>query len=424
MEPTFTKLEACRICGNKNLVSVLHLGDHALTGVFPKDKSQKITSGPLELVKCQEDETGLYCGLVQLGHTYSKEEMYGDNYGYRSGLNQSMVDHLNAKADRIKSLVKLEAGDVVVDIGSNDATFLKNFGSDLTLVGIDPSAMKFKEHYPSHIALHPDFFSAEVFQKNYPGKKAKVVTSIAMFYDLDAPLTFVQHIYDILADDGVWVVEQSYLPTMLATNSYDTVCHEHLEYYRLQDIQWMAEKVGFKIIDIEFNAINGGSFSVTLAKKEAAHVEASEHIKKILEKEKEDLMHTNTPVKSLHDKLVKMKEDLMAFIGKTKTEGKTIMGYGASTKGNVLLQFCNITPEHLPYIAEVNPHKFGSFTPHTLIPIIDEKEVKAMKPDYLLVLPWHFRNNIIEKEQEYLKSGGTLVFPLPELGLVTFQSQK
>lgn len=424
MQPKFIRIESCRICGNKNLVSLLHLGNQTLTGVFPKSKTEIITSGPLELVKCQESEDGSTCGLVQLAHTYLKHEMYGENYGYRSGLNQFMIDHLASKAERIKKIIPLQSKDIIVDIGSNDATFLKNFEKSFILVGIDPTGTKFKEYYPEHVSMFPTFFNADVFKENFPGKKAKVITSLAMFYDLDAPLEFVKHIGEILADDGIWVVEQSYLPAMLEANSYDTICHEHLEYYALKQLKWMADKAGLKIVDVEFNDINGGSFSVMFAKEKSNFKENSGLIKKILEEENRKEIHTNKPIKDFQDRLIKSRVDLLNFINKVKSEGKTIMGYGASTKGNVLLQFCNITEILLPIIGEVNPNKFGSFTPNTLIPIIDEKEVKKMKPDYLLVLPWHLRKNILEKEIDYLKSGGTFVFPLPTLEMVDINKIK
>jgi len=424
MNAKFVRIESCRICGNANLESLLHLGNQALTGVFPKSKTELITTGPLELVKCQEKADGSACGLVQLAHTYLKNEMYGENYGYRSGLNKFMVDHLVNKAEEIKKIISLKSGDVIVDIGSNDATFLKNFDSDLILIGIDPTGFKFKGYYTDNIKLLPNFFSAEIFKKHFGEKKAKLVTAIAMFYDLDAPMEFLKDANEILADDGIMVLEQSYLPTMLEVNSYDTICHEHLEFYCLKQIKWMADRIGLKIINIELNNINGGSFCVTLAKQESSYEENKKLVQEFLDEETKKGMDTNQPIKDFELRLIKSREDLLSFINKVKSEGKKIMGYGASTKGNVLLQFCNITDMLLPYIGEINEHKFGCYTPNTLIPIISENEVKNMKPDYLLVLPWHLRENIVVKERQYLKSGGTLVFPLPKLELVDINSIK
>jgi NDP-4-keto-2,6-dideoxyhexose 3-C-methyltransferase len=265
----YNSVTQCRICGNTHLEPVLDLGEQMLTGVFPKTVDAQVTSGPLRLVKCTGEDA---CGLVQLAHSYSLSEMYGENYGYRSGLNASMVRHLHAKVARIQSRIALQSGDLVIDIGSNDSTTLRAYDSaGLTLVGVDPTGIKFKEYYPEHIGLIPDFFSARLVKEQFPGRRARVITSFSMFYDLEAPMDFMRNIYEILADDGIWVFEQSYMPFMLDTNSYDTVCHEHLEFYGLHQIKWMTDRVGLKIVDVEFNDVNGGSFSVTVMKNHGNH---------------------------------------------------------------------------------------------------------------------------------------------------------
>ncbi len=241
MDIRYRAIERCRICGNPNLVSVLHLGEHVLTGVFPRTKDEVLTSGPLELVKCHNDGGEDVCNLVQLRCSFPSAEMYGTNYGYRSGLNQSMVDHLHDKVAKIRQMVTLNIGDLIVDIGSNDSTLLQAYPAahGLRLLGIDPTGHKFRQFYPPHIELAPTFFSADTVQAVAGAQKAKVITSIAMFYDLEEPLSFMRHITDVLADDGVWVFEQSYMPSMLEVNAYDTICHEHLEYYGLKQVKWL-----------------------------------------------------------------------------------------------------------------------------------------------------------------------------------------
>ncbi len=418
------EINKCRICGNEELVSVLDLGKQVLTGVFPKNPDEIISKGPLELVKCCEDEAGQNCGLVQLRHSYNLDEMYGENYGYRSGLNKSMVGHLQKKVSKIQELVTLVPGDLVVDIGSNDSTLLQSYAQkDLVLVGVDPTADKFKEFYPDHIMAVPDFFSAKVLRKAVGDKKAKVVTSIAMFYDLESPLDFMRQIYEILADDGVWIVEQSYLPTMLKMNAYDTVCHEHLEYYRLKQIKWMAGRVGLKIIDVEFNGINGGSFSIAAAKTNSPYQENVALVNKIMAAERAAKLHSLKPYEEFKQRVYAHRDKLLGFFKNARDEGKKIFGYGASTKGNVVLQFCGLSKQNIPYIAEVNQNKYGCFTPGTLIPIIAEQEAKAMGPDYLMVLPWHFKDFIIAKEIDYLCAGGKLLIPLPELIIISSQGE-
>jgi NDP-4-keto-2,6-dideoxyhexose 3-C-methyltransferase len=260
----------CRICGGQHLQTVMSLGEQALTGVFPKTPDQAVTTGPVDLVRCAAADG---CGLVQLRQSYDLSEMYGMNYGYRSGLNASMVRHLQAKVEKILGLGLLQPGDTVIDIGSNDATTLRSYPADqFDLVGVDPTGVKFASYYPAHIRLIPDFFSAAAMQASLPGQPAKVITSFSMFYDLEDPVAFAREVAATLHDEGIWVFEQSYLPAMLRTNSFDTICHEHLEFYALRQIQWIAGQAGLKVLDVEFNDINGGSFSVTAAKATSAHV--------------------------------------------------------------------------------------------------------------------------------------------------------
>jgi hypothetical protein len=405
----YKKIEICRICGNPNLECVLDLGDQMLSGVFPREKGAQVTTGPLRLVKC--DGGPDVCGLLQMEHSYDLGEMYGENYGYRSGLNASMVKHLHAKVEKVRSMVSLQPGDLVVDIGSNDSTTLQAFPKDLSLVGIDPTGVKFRAYYPSHITLIPDFFSSRLLTEKYPGQKARVVTSFSMFYDLEAPMDFMREVHEVLTDDGIWVFEQSYMPMMLETNSYDTVCHEHLEFYALRQIQWMAERVGFKILDVEFNDVNGGSFSITVA-KHSGGADVAPAVQKILDAERAKGLDTLLPYREFAQRIAHSKQELLGFIAKAKAEGKSIAALGASTKGNVLLQYCGLSVADIAFVGDVNSDKYGAYTPGSWIPIIPEDELLKKNFDYLIVLPWHFR--VYFKNSPKLK-GSNLVFPLPYL---------
>ena len=413
----YKKVQACRICGNTNLEPILDLGRQMLTGIFPsKVDTKAATTGPLELVKCFGDVNGApSCGLVQLRHSYDLKEMYGLNYGYRSGLNKSMVDHLRSKVERIKSLVTLSPNDLIIDIGSNDGTTLAAYPQiGLNLVGVDPTGVKFTDFYPKHIKLIPDFFSAKLIEDKIPGARAKVVTSFSMFYDLEDPVAFMRNIHRILADEGIWVFEQSYLPTMIETNSYDTVCHEHLEFYCLKQIQCMAEDVGFQIIEVEFNDINGGSFSVTVRKAPIGSL-CFPHVQEILQNETDLGFDTLKPFTDFAMRTKESKTSLLAFLAKAKKDNKKVAALGASTKGNVLLQYCELTNEDIAYIGEVNEEKFNCYAPGTWIPIIPEKELLDLKPDYLIVLPWHFKSFFLNNPKF---SSFSLVFPLPYLEVV------
>lgn len=405
------QLHACRICGSEELVEVLDLGIQALTGVFPKSLDTPITSGPLVLVKCTAQGG---CGLLQLAHSYDLEEMYGANYGYRSGLNASMVAHLQSKVDRIAGLIALNAGDIVLDIGSNDGTTLGLYPEiGLRRVGIDPTAAKFRAHYKPGIVVVPDFFSAANFRKEFGDGKARVVTSFSMFYDMEAPTEFMREVAEVLAADGIWVCEQSYMPLMLETTSYDTACHEHLEYYALKQILWMAARTGLEVVDVELNDVNGGSFSF-VAQKAGGPLSPSAAVHDLLAREEALKLDDLATYRRFAEKTAAHRDAFVAFLHRAKAEGKRVVALGASTKGNVLLQYCGVTPGLIEAIGEVNPDKFGAFAPGSGIPIVDEGPLLADKPDYCVVLPWHFRR-FFEEQPRY--AAHRLVFPLPELTL-------
>lgn len=409
----YSPISNCRVCDATKLVPVLDLGTQALTGIFPKSPEENVPSGPLTLIKCMN------CGLVQLAHNYDLSMLYGNTYGYRSGLNPSMVRHLYNKVADIETIIPLNPGDLVLDIGSNDGTLLGAYQiHNLRRIGIDPSGPKFLKYYPSGVDLIPEFFSAASVRSKVGSQKAKVITSIAMFYDLERPADFIDQVIDVLHDEGIWVFEQSYLPTMVATHSYDTICHEHLEYYTLKQICYLTSRHALRIVDVKMNDVNGGSFSVTVAKQGSRHREASSIVDRILQQEIDDGYDTVSPFQSLRRAMVQHRQDLRNLLEEIHARGQTVIGYGASTKGNVLLQYCGIDSRLLPLIAEVNEDKFGAYTPGTKIPIISEQRARAMKPDYFLVLPWHFRQHIVNKESEFLHSGGKLIFPLPTLEVI------
>jgi C-methyltransferase C-terminal domain/Putative zinc binding domain/Methyltransferase domain len=411
---SYVEINACRVSGSKNLVTVLDLGHQALTGVFPNDSATPVTVGPLQLVWCPDS------GLLQLKHSYAASEMYGDNYGYRSGLNQSMVAHLTDKVAYLERMVSPRLGEVIVDIGSNDATTLKAYKSPgLDRVGIDPTGRKFAEFYPADVRLVPDFFSADAYRSVQPTKRARIVTSIAMFYDLEAPIEFARQIESILADDGVWHFEQSYMPSMLRLNSYDTICHEHIEYYSLGVVKTILEAAGLRLLDVAMNGINGGSFAVTAAKVSNRSLKTNSAVVDwLLAQETRMGLATPKPYRDFEERVFRHRDDLTRLIRALNADGKRVLGYGASTKGNVVLQFCGLTAKDIPAIAEVNAEKFGRVTPGTHIPIVSEKDALAMKPDYYLVLPWHFKDSILRREKEFLAQGGKFIFPFPEIEII------
>jgi len=350
--------------------------------------------------------------------SYDLREMYGDNYGYRSGLNSSMVGHLSRKIHALEKQIGLKHSDLVVDIGSNDATSLRAYTIPCKRIGIDPTGEKFRRFYKNDIELIPGFFDGATLRNCVNGQKARIITSIAMFYDLPDPNRFTKDISESLAIDGVWHFEQSYMPSMLRTNSYDTICHEHLEFYSFGVIKTLLESNGLRIIDVQMNAINGGSFAITASLRDATFGSNLPIINWMLHQEEDLELDTPKPYRDFEYRVYHHRKDLVGLVQNLVADGKRIFGYGASTKGNVLLQFCGFTTEQIPFVAEVNEEKFGHYTPGTNIPIISEKEARAMRPDYFLVLPWHFKSSVLDRESKFLEEGGKFIFPLPEIEII------
>jgi len=333
----------------------------------------------------------------------------------RSGISNTMRSHLKEYQEEITSKVVLNDGDIVVDIGSNDSTMLQLYSSNLRRVGIDPTGSQFSQYY-GDVALLPTYFNRDVFNAAFPGdQKAKIVSSISMFYDLPNPVQFASDIESILHAEGVWTCEQSYMPMMVETNSIDTICHEHLEYYGIKQIKLIADKANLKIVDVKFNSCNGGSSRLYFAKKDSAvdlTPESAALLASILEKEdalykngndyyREFLRNCDVEVQKLRD-----------FILSENSAGKRVYVYGASTKGNCTLQYARLGEQEIPFAVERNPTKEGKMTA-TGIPIILEDTMRQNPPDYLLVLPWHFRAEILEREKEFFRNGGKMIFPFP-----------
>jgi cyclopropane fatty-acyl-phospholipid synthase-like methyltransferase len=393
-------------------VVVLDLGEQALTGFFPRSVDEVVPTAPLQLAWCSA------CTLLQLAHSFDPGELYGENYGYRSGLNASMVEHLARKARGLETMVGLTPGDVVLDIGSNDGTLLARYATErLRRIGIDPTAAKFAEFYPEDALVAADFFTAARFRE-LSDAPARIITSIAMFYDLESPVAFARDVRDCLAADGVWHFEQSYMPQMLRSTAYDTVCHEHLEYYSLVTVQRILEEAGLGIVEVSFNRVNGGSFAVTAAHRGSSFVRRDSLIGWFASQEEGLELHTEAPFRKFEERVHRHRVALVDLLGSLRSDGARVLGYGASTKGNVLLQFCGFTSADIEAIGEVNADKFGHVTPGSSIPIVSEAEMRERQPDFLIVFPWHFRDSVIAREEEFLRTGGRLIFPLPEIEIL------
>lgn len=396
----------CRICDGELRV-VLDLGSiYPSSFLKETEKLSEDGKAPLVLCECRS------CGLVQLKHTIDLDLMYRQ-YWYASSLNKSMVSSLKDIVTEINQKVELNSEDVVLDIGCNDGTMLQMYPKDVRKVGFDPALNILRESGPEILV---DYFSSDFYNQLPFIKKAKVITAIAMFYDLPDPHKFVEDVKSILADDGIFVIQFTDLLSMIQLTAFDNICHEHLEYYRLQDIYGLLEAHGLQIMEVSYNDVNGGSLRVTACHKGAYPVNPG--VSEFLFSESNYLSSHDMDFfrKNVETSILKIK----SFLKWAKDIGHTVYALGASTKGNTLLQLCGITDELVPYAAEVNKDKFGLRTAGSNIVIISEDEAIMKHPDYFIVPVWHFKKSILsnQKIQDYLNSNGRLVFPLPEFHII------
>jgi len=404
-------IQQCRLCKNNNTTDIISLGEQYITSRFPVYGDFSTPKTSITLCMCES------CGLVQLRETTDSNELYEYEYGYRSGISNTMRTHLKLYQEEILSKIQLSQGDVIVDIGSNDSTMLQYYSNTIRRIGVDPTGKQFADYY-GEVELLPTYFTYENFTNTFGDIKPKMVSSICMFYDLPDPVQFAKDIHSILHDDGIWTCEQSYLPTMIKTNSIDTICHEHLEYYSLHQVKDIADRAGFSIIDVKFNDSNGGSFRVYFAKQtSSAHIANTALVNAILVEENEyGIMKLDLYRKFMENVNNEVKK-LRNFIETVIANGKSVYIYGASTKGNCLLQYAKLDETYMKYAVERNPNKIGKMT-STGIEIISEEKMRENPPDYLFVLPWHFRDEIIVRENTFLENGGQFIFPFPQFEVV------
>ena len=400
----------CRNCNSSKLKKIVSIGSQPISSKFNIRKKFNEKKYSLDLFKCKD------CSLIQLGKTAPLSQMYGSSYGYRSGISKLMISHLKDKYHSIKKNKK--NCNRVLDVGSNDGTFLNFFSEKTFKVGIDPSIQKFKKYYDKNIFTIDEFFSKKNIFKFFKKKgksnlKFDMISSFAIFYDIENPNRFCEDIYNLLDENGIWILEFSYLPLMLKNLTFDQICHEHVTYYGLKTFKKIAKKNNLKIIDAKLNEINGGSIEVTCAKIDSKFKESKNKINKILNDENKI---TENSFKKFNSRIKKIKKDISQFLKKYKQ--KKIIGYGASTKGNVVLNYCSISNKDISYICDANKFKFNKYTPGSNIKIISKNKMRVLKPDFLLVLIWPFRKEVINQEVSFIKSGGSLIFLLPKFHIV------
>ena len=407
----YKKIKYCRICNSDKLSIILDLGSQALTGKFSKSLKKTIKT-PLSISLCR------VCKFVQLTHDFDNSYLYNLDYGYESGINSTMKNHLSNITKKILKVKKLKKDSVVVDIASNDGTLLNSYKKKVIKVGIDPILNRFKKNYRKIDYKISDFFNYQNFQKLNLGK-ADIITAFAVFYDIKNPNQFLKDIKKILSDDGMFIIEQSNLAHMIRLNSFDTICQEHLGYYSTSVIRSLMEKNKLKIIDHQYNQSNGGSSRYFITHNENKSIKVNtkniNYALKFESKFKLDKIITYSKFKKNIDNI---KRKCTKKINSILSSGKKIHGYGASTKGNVILQYFNLNNKQIKFIADRNPFKHNKYTPGTSIKIISEKSSRTMKPEYYLVLPWHFRKEILKREIKIRKQKTKFIFPLPKFEII------
>ena len=415
-----TYRKTCRVCGSTALKPVISLGEQHLQGSFYKEGKEipPLRRIDCSLVRCDPTDDETACGLLQMRQSVPPSVLYSA-YWYRSGTNNTMRAHLAGIAATAAEMVDKPKA-AVLDIGCNDGTLLRAYPKTYRKFGVDPSDIVL-EVKDKGIKVVNDLFPSPELDRVLGKTKLDIVTSIAMFYDLEDPVAFARAIERYMAPEGIWIVEMSYMPKMLEMNSYDTICHEHLEYYSLAVLEKIMERAGLKVVRVEENDINGGSIRCYVAKKSSVkHLrpEWRAQIAAMRQREFDLELDTDKPYQHFQDRINVHREKLLELLKKLKKDGKKIHIYGASTKGNTILQWCGIDHRIVEYAAERNPDKFGARTIGTEIPIISEDESRKMKPDYYLVLPWHFADEFIKREQKMLDAGVGMIFPLPEIKVV------
>ncbi len=406
------KISNCRLCSSRVFEELFTLGKLSFTGKFAKSKNFNIPKDFITLVMCKK------CKLVQLDRNFNPKYLYSQDYGYRTGINKTMTNHVEYIVKSGSKIAKPIEGDSVLDIASNDGTLLNFYNNNLIRIGIDPVVNKYKKYYKKINYKISDFFSYKALKKNKINKKFKIITALSMFYDLKRPNLFVKDIKKILDINGVFILEQADLLSIVKKCLFDTICHEHLEYYSSKIIINLMKNNDLRVFDIKNNDINGGSTCYFICNKNAKFKNNNKKINSIIKEEKKYKLESKKTFVKLYSNINYIGKQLNNLINKINLKKQSIHGYGASTKGNVLLQYFNISNKSIKFIAERNNQKFNSFTPGTKIKIISEKNSRRMFPEYYLVLPWHFKKEILMREKQIRSKGTKFIIPLPRLQVI------
>ena len=406
------KITSCRNCKSKYFSKLFTLGKMCFTGKFPKNLTTNIPKVVISLIMCKS------CKLVQLDRNFNPKYLYDTNYGYRTGINATMTQHVKGVVKESLKIVKLKKKDSVLDIASNDGTLLNFYKKNIFRVGIDPLIKKYKNQYKNINFGIQDFFSYKAIRKKKINKKFKIITALSMFYDLPNPNKFLEDAKKVLDKEGIIVLEHADLLSIIKNCQFDTICHEHLEYYSTKVIIELMNKNELRVFNLKASTINGGSMRYFICHKDSKYKNNNKKINKILREEMKSKLDKPNTFSDFFKLINVQKKKLLKLINKIIKKKGTIHGYGASTKGNVLLQYFGINSNKISYIADRNPQKVNLYTPGTKIKIVSESFSRMCKPNYYLVLPWHFKKEIILREKKAIKDGSKFIFPLPKVKIV------
>ncbi len=424
MDKKIKLLNSCKVCGNKDLIDVLSLNEQYLSPTFVKsNENNKLAQikSPLTLVLCNKEKNENNCGLLQLKQITEPDLLYRE-YFYRTATNDTMRKDLSELVNQVIEISKPSYNDIIVDIGANDCTMLNFYETKFRLVGFEPAKnIKFLDK-GKNIKVINNYFNSKNFKEIFSSEKAKIITSCAMFYDLEDPKEFVKNIEEILDKDGVWCCQISYLDSMIRFNNFYDICHEHLSYYSIESFEFLINKFGLRLFYAETNQVNGGSVRLYVCKKDSKKFHNDTLLKDLNTlKENEKKLKLNS-IKTFLDfekTINELKNKTVNFVSKILNDKKSVLGLGASTKGNIILQHFGLTKEKIPFISERNPEKVGLKCLGSDIELISEEKARKLNPEAFLVLPWNFKKEIVEREKNYLSSGGKLMFVMPFPHVVT-----
>ena len=420
MKVLYDEIKKCRVCGSKDLLTVISLGDQYFSDFLDeKDQFKGNEKTPLDLVICGNEK----CRLLQTKHTVSRSALFTENYWFRSSVNESLIEGLFDISREVQKKINIEENDYILDIGCNDGTLLRSFSSGKK-VGFEPATNIAGDAKEGTEKIINDFFSYEAFSEAFPNTKCKSITSIAMFYDLEDPNKFVGDIAKCLDEDGIWTIQMAYLKTDIDKNGFDNIVHEHLEYYSLYSLEHLLSRHNLEVFDLELNDLYGGSIRTYIKHKNSSKFAIENSVLDLRNQEIKDKFSEVQTYLDYATRVENLREELLSFIDEEQSKGKVFYCYGASTKGNTILQYFNINDNLIEKVVDRDFRKFGKYTVGTNLLVISEEEGRSDNPDYYIVLPWHLTDFFVEREKDYIENGGKFILAFPSLTIISRDNVK